>query len=115
LNLPAPDISPIAGMSDYPGCITHASNNVEDMMSTPIGTGPTRLSKSMPASKLPTFATKAMNGGATPPAKARTSIASNGSITAQTCPRLQPEVASDEIDMIYETISDSVDAIDGLG
>lgn len=40
LNLPVPDISLIAGMSDYPAAITHATNNVEDMMSTPIGTGP---------------------------------------------------------------------------
>jgi hypothetical protein len=70
----------------------------------------------MPASKLSTFATKAMNGGATPPAKARTfdriewvDYGTDSSSTAAA------EVASDEIDMIYETISDSVDVIDGLG
>lgn len=45
LNLPAPDISLIAGMSDYPAAITHADNNTEDMLSTQIGTGPYLVEK----------------------------------------------------------------------
>ncbi len=40
LNLPAPDITLIAGMADYPGAIVHSSHNPEDMLGTAVGTGP---------------------------------------------------------------------------
>ncbi len=40
LNLPASDISLIAGMADYPAAIVHSSHNPEDMLSNPVGTGP---------------------------------------------------------------------------
>jgi peptide/nickel transport system substrate-binding protein len=40
LNLPKPDITLIAGMSDYPAAIVHSSHNPEDMMGTAVGTGP---------------------------------------------------------------------------
>lgn len=40
LNLPAPDISLIAGMSDYPAQIVHGSHKPDDMLTNPIGTGP---------------------------------------------------------------------------
>ncbi|MBD3664678.1 ABC transporter substrate-binding protein [Sulfitobacter aestuariivivens] len=40
LNLPASDITLVAGMADYPAAITHASHNADDMMSNPVGTGP---------------------------------------------------------------------------
>ncbi|MEM6306173.1 MAG: ABC transporter substrate-binding protein, partial [Pseudomonadota bacterium] len=40
LNLPASDITLIAGMADYPAAITHASHNSEDMTGNPVGTGP---------------------------------------------------------------------------
>ena len=39
LNLPKPDITLIAGMSDYPAAIVHSSHNPEDMMGNPVGTG----------------------------------------------------------------------------
>ena len=39
LNLPASDISLIAGMADYPAAIVHADTSVDDI-SSPIGTGP---------------------------------------------------------------------------
>lgn len=41
LNLPAPDITLIAGMSDYPAAITHSSatGTPEDMLANPVGTG----------------------------------------------------------------------------
>ncbi|MEM9551145.1 MAG: ABC transporter substrate-binding protein [Pseudomonadota bacterium] len=42
LNLPKPDISLIAGMSDYPSAITHASFQNEDHTAN-IGTGPYRI------------------------------------------------------------------------
>jgi peptide/nickel transport system substrate-binding protein len=40
LNLPAPDITLIAGMSDYPAAITPASFNADTMLDNPVGTGP---------------------------------------------------------------------------
>ena len=40
LNLPAPDISLIAGMADYPAAIVHSSFTAETALSNPIGTGP---------------------------------------------------------------------------
>ncbi len=39
LNLPAPDISLIPGMADYPAAIVHADTSLNDT-SNPIGTGP---------------------------------------------------------------------------
>lgn len=40
LTLPRPDISLIAGMSDYPAAIVHSSFNANDMLTNPVGTGP---------------------------------------------------------------------------
>lgn len=40
LNLPAPDISILPGMGDYPAAITHSSHDPEDMLGTAVGTGP---------------------------------------------------------------------------
>ncbi len=40
LNLPAPDITLIAGMADYPAAIVHSSFSADSMMDNPIGTGP---------------------------------------------------------------------------
>ena len=40
LNLPASDITLIAGMADYPAAIVHSSFDAETMMDNPIGTGP---------------------------------------------------------------------------
>jgi peptide/nickel transport system substrate-binding protein len=40
LNLPQPDISLIAGMSDYPAAIVHPSFDPATMIDNPIGTGP---------------------------------------------------------------------------
>ncbi|MCV6584723.1 MAG: ABC transporter substrate-binding protein [Marinibacterium sp.] len=40
LNLPAPDITLIAGMADYPAAIVPASYNAADPMANPVGTGP---------------------------------------------------------------------------
>ena len=40
LNLPASDITLIAGMADYPAAIVHSSHTADDMLSNPVGTGP---------------------------------------------------------------------------
>ena len=43
LNLPAPDISLIAGMADYPAAIVHKDYNSETALENPLGTGPCLL------------------------------------------------------------------------
>ena len=40
LNLPAPDITLIAGMADYPAAMVHSSFTADTITSNPIGTGP---------------------------------------------------------------------------
>ncbi len=40
LNLPAPDISIIAGMADYPAAVTHKDYDSEKALEMPLGTGP---------------------------------------------------------------------------
>ncbi len=40
LNLPAPDISLIAGMADYPAAIVHKDYDSEKALEAPLGTGP---------------------------------------------------------------------------
>lgn len=40
LNLPAPDISLIAGLSDYPAAIVPQGFSADTMLSNPVGTGP---------------------------------------------------------------------------
>jgi len=40
LNLPASDITLIAGMADYPAAIVHSSFDAATMLDNPIGTGP---------------------------------------------------------------------------
>ena len=38
--LPAPDISIVVGMADYPAAVVHSSHNPDTMLENPIGTGP---------------------------------------------------------------------------
>ncbi|MEX0311836.1 MAG: ABC transporter substrate-binding protein [Tateyamaria sp.] len=40
LNLPASDITLIAGMADYPAAIVHGSHSPDTMLDNPVGTGP---------------------------------------------------------------------------
>ncbi|WP_204112499.1 ABC transporter substrate-binding protein [Shimia biformata] len=40
LMLPAPDITLIPGMADYPAAMVHASHVADNMLTNPIGTGP---------------------------------------------------------------------------
>ncbi|MEP5155126.1 ABC transporter substrate-binding protein [Planktotalea sp.] len=40
LTMPAPDITIIPGMGDYPSAITHSSHNADDMVGNAVGTGP---------------------------------------------------------------------------
>ena len=115
LNLPRPDISLIAGMSDYPSAITHASNNTEDMLSTTIGTGP-YLPETLEVGVKAVLVRNeghdwwgyAAGKGAYLDKITYIDLGTDPSATAAAA-------ASEEIDMIYETTGDFVDVIDGLG
>lgn len=115
LNLPVADISLIAGMSDYPAAITHADNNAEDMMSTPIGTGPYLPEQIDAGIKAVVNRNEGFEWWGYAAGKGayldRIEFIDYG-----TDPSSQAAaVASDEIDMTYETTGDFVDVLDGLG
>lgn len=115
LMLPAPDITLIAGMSDYPAAITHASNNVEDMLSTPIGTGPYLPEMVDVGIKAAVVRNEGFEWWGYAAGKGafldRIEWIDYGTDPSSTA----AAVASDEIDLIYETTGDFVEVIDGLG
>lgn len=115
LNLPASDISLIAGMSDYPAAITHADNNVEDMMTTPIGTGP-YLPEQIDAGIKAVLVRNDEHEWWGYAAEKGAYLDRIEFIDLGTDPSSHAAaVVSDEIDIIYETTGDFVDIFDSLG
>jgi len=115
LNLPAPDISLIAGMSDYPAAITHASNNVEDMLSTPIGTGP-YLPETNEAGVKAVLVRNADHDWWGYAAGKGAYMDKITYVDLGTDPSaIAAAAASDEIDMLYETTGDFIEVLDSLG
>ncbi len=113
LNLPKPDISIIPGMSDYPAAIVHASATNDNMLTNPVGTGP----------YLPESLEVGVKGVLVRNENHEWWDAGNGAfldrvemIDFGTDPSAWVSaVESDEVDMLYETVGDFVDVIDGLG
>ena len=115
LNLPAPDISLIAGMSDYPAAITHASNNVEDMLPTPIGTGP-YLPETNEAGVKAVLVRNADHDWWGYAAGKGAYMDKITYVDLGTDPSaIAAAAASDEIDMLYETTGDFIEVLDSLG
>jgi len=115
LNLPAPDISLIAGMSDYPAAITHASNNVEDMLSTPIGTSP-YLPETNEAGVKAVLVRNADHDWWGYAAGKGAYMDKITYVDLGTDPSaIAAAAASDEIDMLYETTGDFIEVLDSLG
>ena len=115
LNLPAPDISLIAGMSDYPAAITHADNNLEDMFSTQIGTGP-YLAETNEAGVKAVLVRNADHDWWGYAAGKGAYMDKITYIDLGTDPSaLAAAAASDEVDMLYETTGDFIEVMDGLG
>ena len=113
LNLPAPDISIIPGMADYPAAIVHSSHNGETMLENPIGTGP----------YLPESLEVGVKGVLVRNENHEWWDAANGAyldrvelIDFGTDPSAWiAAVESDEVDMLYESVGDFVDVLDGIG
>ena len=115
LNLPVPDISLIAGMSDYPAAITHADNNLEDMFSTQIGTGP-YLAETNEAGVKAVLVRNADHDWWGYAAGKGAYMDKITYIDLGTDPSaLAAAAASDEVDMLYETTGDFIEVMDGLG
>lgn len=115
LNLPTPDISLIAGMSDYPAAITHKDNNVEDMLSTPIGTGP-YLPETNEAGVKAVLVRNADHDWWGYAAGKGAYMDKITYVDLGTDPSaIAAAAASDEIDMLYETTGDFIEVLDSLG
>ncbi|MFT7107326.1 MAG: peptide/nickel transport system substrate-binding protein, partial [Yoonia sp.] len=115
LNLPASDISLIAGMSDYPAAIVPADFDAENMVGNPVGTGP-YLPETV---EVGVKATLARNEGFEwwGYAEGRGAYLDRIEyVDYGTDPSAWvAAAASDEVDMLYETVGDFVEVMDGLG
>ena len=114
LNLPKPDISLIAGMSDYPSAITHASfQNVD--YTTNVGTGPYLLQDlevgvkcTLVRNENHTWWGTEVFGG---PYLDRIEYIDFGTDPSAWVAALE----SDEVDMLHESVGEFVDVLDALG
>jgi peptide/nickel transport system substrate-binding protein len=115
LTLPAPDISLIAGMSDYPAAIVHKTYDNGDPSVNPIGTGPylpevneVGVRQTLVRNTNHTWWGTAVNGG---PYLDRIEYIDYGTDPAAVVAAAQ----SGEIDATYRTEGDFVAVFDGIG
>ncbi len=113
----APDITIIPGMADYPGAIVHSSHNPDDMIGTAVGTGaymPESLEVGVKGVvvKNPNhtwWGHDALEGGGS-------FLDRMEFIDYGTDPSAWVAAAeADEIDMLWQTVGDFVDVMNGLG
>jgi peptide/nickel transport system substrate-binding protein len=114
LNLPGPDISLVAGMADYPAAIMHSSFQTNDFTQN-VGTGPYLLSSLEVGVKAVldrntnhTWWGEAVFGK---PALDRIEYTDFGTDPSSWLAALE----SDEVDMLYESVGEFIDVMDGLG
>ncbi|MCA0928762.1 ABC transporter substrate-binding protein [Ruegeria profundi] len=114
LNLPASDISLIAGMADYPAAIVHSSFSETDLMNN-VGTGPYLMSELEVGVK----AVLVRNEDHTwwgEEVFGRPALDSIEYIDYGTDPSAWlAALESDEVDMLYESVGEFIDVMDGLG
>ena len=114
LNLPAPDISLIAGFSDYPAAIVHASYDPANTQGA-VGTGPYALSELEVGVKAVltrkeghTWWGTEVYGG---PYLDRIEYVDYGTDSAAWLAAFEAE----EIDMVHESVGEFINVFDGLG
>ncbi len=117
LTLLAPDITIIPGMADYPGAITHSSHNPDDMLGTAVGTG----------AYMPELLEVGVKGVVVKNPNhtwwGHDALPEGGSyldriefIDYGTDPSSWVAAAeAEEIDVLWETVGDFIDVMDGLG
>ncbi|KIC08863.1 diguanylate cyclase [Leisingera sp. ANG-M1] len=114
LNLPGPDITLIAGMADYPAAIVHSSFQTSDMLSN-VGTGPYLMS----TLEVGVRSTLTRNENHTwwgeavfdKPALDTIEYIDFGTDPSSWLAALE----SDEVDMLFESVGEFIDVMDGLG
>ncbi len=114
LNLPKPDISLIAGFSDYPAAITHASYDPEDTVNA-VGTGPFKLVElevgvkcTLERNAEHTWWGTEVYGG---PYLDRIEYIDYGTDPSAWVAAME----SEEVDMLHESVGEFIDVLDGLG
>ncbi|MFW8592954.1 ABC transporter substrate-binding protein [Cribrihabitans neustonicus] len=114
LNLPASDISLIANMSDYPAAIVHSSFQTDDFTQN-VGTGPYKLTQLdvgvkavLERSEDHTWWGEEVFGR---PALDRIEYIDFGTDPSSWLAALE----SEEVDMLYESVGEFIDVMDGLG
>jgi peptide/nickel transport system substrate-binding protein len=114
LNLPNPDISLIAGMSDYPAAITHASFQNDDYLSN-VGTGPYLLAElevgvkaTLIRNENHTWWGSDVFGG---PYLDRIEYTDYGTDPSSWLAAIEAE----EVDIVHESVGEFIDVFDGLG
>ncbi len=114
LNLPASDISLIAGMADYPAAVVHSSFSETDLLNN-VGTGPYLMSELEVGVKAVlsrnedhTWWGEAVFGR---PALDTIEYIDYGTDPSAWLAALE----SDEVDMLYESVGEFIDVMDGLG
>ncbi|WP_027258777.1 ABC transporter substrate-binding protein [Leisingera aquimarina] len=114
LNLPNSDISLIAGMADYPAAVVHSSFQTNDFLSN-VGTGPYLLTElevgvksTLERNENHTWWGEAIYGK---PALDRIEYVDFGTDPSSWLAALE----SDEVDMLYESVGEFIDVMDGLG
>lgn len=114
LNLPASDISLIPGMADYPAAIVHKSFSENDLLNN-VGTGPYSMlelevgvKSVLVRNENHTWWGEAVFGR---PPLDRIEFIDYGTDPSAWLAALE----SDEVDMLYESVGEFVDVMDGLG
>ncbi len=114
LNLPASDISLIAGMADYPAAVVHSSFSETDLLNN-VGTGPYLMSELEVGVK----AVLSRNEDHTwwgEEVFGRPALDTIEYIDYGTDPSAWlAALESDEVDMLYESVGEFIDVMDGLG
>ena len=115
LTLPQPDISIIPGMADYPAAIVHSSHNPDAMLENPVGTGP-YLPESLEVGVKAVLVRNEDHDWWGKDALGGAYLDRIEMIDYGTDPSAWVAAAeAEEVDMLYETVSDFVDMMSGIG
>ncbi|MDB0061880.1 ABC transporter substrate-binding protein [Octadecabacter sp.] len=115
LNLPASDITLIAGMSDYPASVYHASIDRDNPANTPVGTGPYMIESNEVGVKAVLVRNEGHEWWGYAEGKGayldRIEYIDYGSDPSSWV----AAAAADEVDMTWETVGDFVDVFESIG
>ncbi len=110
-----PDMTLIAGMADYPAAIVHSTHTGDDLLANPIGTGPYRPESHVPGERAVLVLNTehewwGLRAGLGKPVE-RIELIDYGTDPADWVRAAQ----AGEVDLLYESVGDFVDVMDGLG